>query len=134
MKYLKMCCENLYLIIGLLLWILIFSDNMSFWGHPYLQKTANDCFFFFQETFVYAKITASTCFENWFTESWWIVRIADLIILVMWLLTLITLAKFKTDVTSQVHFAGMAITHKSFNFKSQLKNRWRYSVFPHRCS
>ena len=34
-----------------------------------LHKTANDYFFLFLETCVYAKIRASTCFENVFIDS-----------------------------------------------------------------
>ena len=48
--------------------------------------------------------------------------------------TLITVAKLKNDIASQVHCAGMASSHESFNFKSQLRNRERYTVFPNKCS
>ena len=53
---------------------------------------------------------------------------ADLIILVMWLLTLIIAAELKNDVTSLGHCSGMANIRESCNLKSQLKNRERYTV------
>ena len=59
---------------------------------------------------------------------------ADLIILVMWFLTLIIAAKLKNDFTSQGHCSGMANIRESFNLMSQFKNRERYTVFANRCS
>ena len=34
---------------------------------PFLHKTADDCVFLCQQTCVYVTITASICFENWFS-------------------------------------------------------------------
>ena len=59
---------------------------------------------------------------------------ADLIILVMWFLTLKIPAKLKNDVTSQRHYSGMANIRESFNLKSQLKNSQRYTAFPNNYS
>ena len=59
---------------------------------------------------------------------------ADLIILVLWFLTLIIAAKLENDVTSQGHCSGMANIKESFNLKSQFKNRERYTVLANRCS
>ena len=58
----------------------------------------------------------------------------DLIILVMWFLTLIIETKFKNDVTSQRHYSGMANIRESFNLKSQLKNSEIYTELPNNYS
>ena len=59
---------------------------MKFWEHRFYITLPMTVFFFFQETCVYPKITVSTCIENWITDRLWLIkRIADFIILVIWL-------------------------------------------------
>ena len=65
-------------------------------------------------------LTASTCFENSFTESpQQIERIADY--------------NFANDTTNQVHCSRTKTIHEIFNFKPQLINGEIYTIPSHIC-
>ena len=97
--------------------IVVISD-MKFWEHLFLHKNANECFFFCQETCVYAKITVSTRFENWFANSPWLIkRIADFIILVMWLWIAIPATNLENYFTNQVNL----FINENYSWKFQLQ-------------
>ena len=73
--------------------------------HHFVHKATIDWFFLNLETCIYAKVTVSACFINWFTETFYQTeRNAAFIILFMRLSFMITRLYFKNDVKSQALF------------------------------
>lgn len=130
MKYLQIHCKswcliNVSFVVFLSNLLQIYFFNKIFWFFlqyfqtRFLHKTASNSFFLCQETYVFTKIRATTCFKNYFRcRSWLIKKIADCIILVMWLSVVITVINLKSGRAKCVYLYLNEAFHESFNFKS----------------